>query len=208
MKQAHLCPVCLISKPLANFQNGSGWCRTCRTDLERRRRASKGVKPKRRSFLIENTKLCLTCNSMKTLEEFSPAKRGLGGRSSYCRSCVVKRRPRPDAAKVRTRVQSYRERHRERHLAGHRVIQFKRRHRLQITSDGSVTDEFLKSLYDTSKCHYCRRTTLRKDRTADHRVPLKRNGAHSATNLVMACLSCNSAKGAKTESEFKLGAII
>jgi 5-methylcytosine-specific restriction endonuclease McrA len=38
--------------------------------------------------------------------------------------------------------------------------------------------------------------------TRDHKVPLSRGGSNCVENLTIACLSCNSAKGARTESEF------
>lgn len=38
--------------------------------------------------------------------------------------------------------------------------------------------------------------------TADHLVPTSRGGGHGVENLVLACGSCNSSKGAKTAEEF------
>lgn len=38
--------------------------------------------------------------------------------------------------------------------------------------------------------------------TIDHIVPLKRGGAHAASNLTSACFPCNSSKGTKTVEEF------
>jgi hypothetical protein len=38
--------------------------------------------------------------------------------------------------------------------------------------------------------------------TTDHRLPVSRGGTDALENLVLACRSCNSAKGAKTVEEF------
>ena len=44
-------------------------------------------------------------------------------------------------------------------------------------------------------CHYCRQSKIL---TMDHVVPLSKGGNHTASNIVPACRSCNSSKGAKT----------
>ncbi len=49
-------------------------------------------------------------------------------------------------------------------------------------------------------CFYC---GAEKCGGVDHVVPLSRGGAHELANLVGACASCNSSKGAKLLSEWK-----
>jgi 5-methylcytosine-specific restriction endonuclease McrA len=44
------------------------------------------------------------------------------------------------------------------------------------------------------RCAYCRR---RKPLTQDHVIPVSRGGHHTASNIVPACQSCNSSKGAR-----------
>jgi len=44
-------------------------------------------------------------------------------------------------------------------------------------------------------CAYCLRPT--KHLTIDHVTPLARGGSHTPENIVMACRSCNSKKGAR-----------
>lgn len=70
------------------------------------------------------------------------------------------------------------------------------------TSDGTVTDEFLAALYARTVCAYCDEDVEADDRTADHVIPLSRGGAHSASNLVVACFMCNSTKSDRTDIEF------
>lgn len=48
-------------------------------------------------------------------------------------------------------------------------------------------------------CAYCGEE---KPLTRDHVVPLVRGGSHYIDNIVPACLSCNSSKGARTAEEF------
>lgn len=60
---------------------------------------------------------------------------------------------------------------------------------------------------DGPNCHYCGVATVRqplnppkgwdrrRDTTIDHRVPASKGGADSLENIVIACRSCNSAKG-------------
>jgi 5-methylcytosine-specific restriction endonuclease McrA len=59
------------------------------------------------------------------------------------------------------------------------------------------------------RCAYCQApmgVTLGRpgagDATWDHVVPRSRGGTSAATNLVLACWACNSAKGSMTQDEF------
>lgn len=58
---------------------------------------------------------------------------------------------------------------------------------------------WLKSLF-AGKCGYCR---VAIGDTLDHILPLFRGGTNDKNNLLMACRSCNSSKGAKTIGEWK-----
>lgn len=51
---------------------------------------------------------------------------------------------------------------------------------------------------DGGACRYCGAT---EDLTLDHVIPKSRRGAHDPANLVTACRSCNSKKGARTPDE-------
>ncbi|MAJ51189.1 MAG: HNH endonuclease [Flammeovirgaceae bacterium] len=54
---------------------------------------------------------------------------------------------------------------------------------------------------DQSQCQYCGKT---RDLTIDHLIPRSRGGKSVWTNLVTACLSCNTKKGNKLISETDL----
>lgn len=199
------CSKCGFERDITMFQHfkgkPSGQCRICKTESEKKRRERDGIKVKKFSKVENGRKLCLHCDCMKLLTEFSPSKRGTGGVSSYCKPCfVVKVKPSPE--KVRERTAAYRTRHRARHLAAHRVRMYEYRTRKKVTSDGTVGDDFLKRLYATKDCHYCNQPTEEGLRTADHVVPLNKGGSHSASNLVMACWTCNCTKRDLSEEEF------
>ena len=48
---------------------------------------------------------------------------------------------------------------------------------------------------DEYKCHYCQKQLTRFTATLDHILPVSRGGDNSFTNLVTACLLCNSRRG-------------
>lgn len=204
MEQLHECSKCGEEKSWSKFQlykdKPSGQCRECKTAAMKEKRKSDGVAVKKLSRIEDGKKLCLTCDTMKPLDEFSPAKRGLGGVAAYCKQCHADRYRSADKAKKATR--KYRTANRERYLSQHRVRMYEYRTRKKVTDDGTVTDEFLKALYAMEHCHYCLQYTEPEQRTADHKIALASDGKHSADNLVMACFSCNSSKRHLSDEEF------
>ena len=199
------CSKCGFERDITMFQHfkgkPSGQCRICKTESEKRRREREGVPVKKLSRLEGDRKLCLRCDCMKPLSDFATTPRGLGGVSSYCRPCFSSGY-RQDEKSAREATAAYRARHSERHKAAHRVRMFEYRNRKKVTSDGTVTDEFLKELYAQEFCHYCLQFTELINRTVDHKVALAKEGHHSASNLVMACWTCNSSKRDLSEEDF------
>ena len=205
MDQVHKCSKCGEDKLWSKFQlfkgRPGGQCRECKTAAMKAKRKQDGIPVRAMSRIEDGKKLCMECDTLKPFEDFSPAPRGLMGISAYCKTCHAnKYRDRERAKKATSK---YREVNRERHLTNHRVRMFEYRTRKKVTDDGTVTDEFLKELYETEACHYCGCHTEPKLRTADHMTPLALGGLHSATNLVMACFSCNSSKRDMSYDEFK-----
>ncbi len=75
----------------------------------------------------------------------------------------------------------------------------KRLDRIEQSSDGSLTDAIMATMKDeATHCAYCEQPFLLSSKTIDHVVPLRRGGAHSIDNVVVACRSCNESKGIKT----------
>lgn len=197
-----ICAKCKKEYPPQNYQNkkGGGWCRVCRTNKEKERRKEKGIDEKKFSVIIDDKKLCMCCGRMKLFKEFPTCNRGKGGLGAYCRPCHKDRYY--DPIKAREACRKYRERHREKHLSDHRIRMWEYNNRKKVTSDGSVTEIFLISLYSTTACYYCKKDTPLENRTVDHKIALANGGKHIAENLVMACWSCNCSKQDKTEEAF------
>ncbi len=205
----HACSKCKEHKPISSYQlykdRPTGQCRQCKSTGMRELNRKRGRQERKLSRLEGDNKLCVACNTLKPLTNFRPNKRGLGGVASYCTHCHdSKYRQGPESLeKQREAVYRYRANNREVYLANHRLHAFKRRTAQEVTSDGTVTDVFLRALYSTHICYYCERNVSVENRTADHKTPLSRGGLHSSANLVMACWPCNTSKNALTEEEFR-----
>lgn len=193
-----ICTKCLETKNISVFsctkKNTDGtckyynsWCNFCRTEDNRKRN---GSSQKSKATITNIGKSCLRCNVIKPFTEFSPAKRGKLGFSSYCRAC----QPRASKESARKSTQRYRERHQSRHKAAHRLRMLKRRSNIVALSDGTVTDEFLEFVYAQTICCWCGLVTEKEQRTLEHLVELSSGGLHSIFNINMACRSCNSAR--------------
>lgn len=198
------CPHCNSARMVDKFQsykgNPIGWCRSCRTEKERQRRRSKGIRPRRLTKIVAGEKQCAGCGQLKSLIYFYPSRRGRGNVSAYCKVCYKERYY--DRAKARERTAAYRVRHSERWKALHRLHMHKRRSLMTALNDGSVTDDVLRRLYAQRICSYCGKPTEKRLRTIDHIMPLVRGGRHTAGNLTMACFACNSSKSGRHPEEF------
>lgn len=76
----------------------------------------------------------------------------------------------------------------------------RRKHGIAIANDKTVSPTLL---IDARTCLYCGAKFDDKCKpTLDHLIPLTKGGTHSAANLVVCCLSCNSRKGARDFLEF------
>lgn len=199
------CSKCKIAKTDDAFQlykgKPNGQCRQCKTDSEKLRRQRIGIPVKSFSYITEMGKLCMVCKQICSFGCFSPSAKGVGGLGANCISCHSNKYQTSESQKKNT--SEYRKRNRERYLAAHRIHQFNRKMKTKITSDGTVTDSFMKTLFSIEQCYYCLKVIEDiKQKTVDHMTPLSRGGKHSADNLVMACLSCNCSKRDLTDIEF------
>lgn len=59
----------------------------------------------------------------------------------------------------------------------------------------SKTNVYLRDLYT---CQYCSNEFIRKDLTLDHVLPISKGGKTNWSNIVAACMRCNTSKGNKT----------
>lgn len=60
---------------------------------------------------------------------------------------------------------------------------------------------------ETPFCHYCKRALTLKEATVDHKVPKSQGGTNTRDNLLIACGSCNNAKGSHSYEDFVTGNI-
>ena len=187
---------CIKRNPDGTVKYLSSWCGECcnKSALDR-----KGGRVKYIPKVEGNSKECYICRTMKPKSDFSPTSRGRLGVSAYCKVCVLTRVDKTEESrrKAAERTKVYRERNKHRWRAMHRIHQFNRRSKIKATEDGTVTDEFLKFIYSKTECYWCKLFTEEDKRTLEHIVELNDGGKHSAENITMACLSCNSARKGK-----------
>lgn len=172
-------------------------CKNCVILLTKRGIISKSV-------ILDSRKLCLECHELKDISHFKPG-RGIGDVQAYCSPCLslrAQRKYKNEKEKYRERSYRWRIDNREVYLAQHRIHQFNRNNLVKAQSDGTVTGKFLIEIYATLNCFYCKRETPASERSLEHVMPLSRGGSHSASNIEMACINCNSSKREKTLKEW------
>lgn len=187
----------------SKFSTHRYYCRACVRYHNRKHAEKKGIPEKFIPLIAPGMKQCAMCKDMKSLTEYSNSKRGRFGKSAYCKPCASLYQLgyiTHETRRERTRL--YRENNKYWWRFLHRLHQFNCRQLIKKTADGSVTKEFLQTLYDEVECYYCKEEVSEDRKTMEHKHPLVKGGAHSAHNLVMACLSCNSSKAGKTEQEY------
>lgn len=193
------CTKCLIIKPEIEFKNNS-WCTSCKKDYYRR---NTSAKEKVIPIVMTDSKQCLDCMIIKDLSEYSPSKRGRLGKSSYCKKCSSKRViEKTSAEHRRAKTAKYRKNNHEYWKSLHRIHQFNRKSLVKVSSDGTVTKDFIEYLLGGNTCCYCNLYIENENKTIEHVLPLKRGGKHTVSNLKLCCKSCNFSKGAKTEEEY------
>lgn len=197
-----VCSKCGIEQDLEKFsvtkrnEDGSvkyrnSWCISCRVANNRERLGQSKLEKSVVDFENE-TKQCANCKLILPFNNYYSAERGSASLAAYCKGCAKDKYYDKDKAKVYT--QSYRDRNRNRWRALHRINQFNRRSLIKATEDGSITDEFINSVYAKEVCYWCEKFIDEEDRTLEHIIELSSGGHHSASNITMACLSCNSSR--------------
>ena len=200
------CCECHKSEPEVEFTISRKYhCKNCVRKRNQQYSLNKGCKLKFIPIVTETHKQCSECKELVLLSNFSKSVRGRLGLSSYCKPCSSKRQlKRLSKEERKLRTQKYRDNNREWWRSLHRINQFNRRKKIKLVSDGTVTKDFVESIYNTEKCYYCEELTPEKFRTLEHKQPLNKGGLHSSNNIVMACLQCNCSKRDMTEEQFKI----
>jgi len=98
---------------------------------------------------------------------------------------------RRDPAKVRASVRRWK----KNNPAAVSIQRYRRRTNLS-RAIADLTESQWRAIQTAYKhrCAYCGK---RKPLTQDHVVPVSQGGAHTASNIIPACVSCNSSKGAR-----------
>lgn len=78
-----------------------------------------------------------------------------------------------------------------------RGVHKRRAHMMVLATLTAAEWEAIKAAHNYA-CSYCRRTD--RPLTRDHVIPLSKGGTHTAGNVIPACRSCNSRKGARVIS--------
>jgi len=197
-----LCTNCKQLKLRKQFKHPS-WCPLCIKIHNRIYNAKKGSKEKFFPIITSEGKQCAKCKEILNYERFPNSKRGRNGKSAYCKPCSSKIQLETYSKEIRrAKTQKYRDENREWWRFLHRINQFNRKNNVKLKSDGTVSKDFMKEIYNTSECYYCKNDTPPKQRTMEHKQPISRGGLHSKSNITMACIGCNASKQNKTEEEF------
>lgn len=154
--------------------------------------------------LPDGRRRCKECDEVKPLGDFVQNKAMHLGRLLQCKVCrarQVREWKSTNRANVATHRKVYRQRYPEREERWQRE---RRARKMAAESDGLVTIDTLRSR-DGDSCNYCSAVmdfgpwtpTNILGATVDHVVPLAAGGPDTLANTVLACLSCNTRKGAR-----------
>lgn len=150
---------------------------------------------------VSGLKQCTTCWCVKSLADFPINGRRTDGRDSNCKACKaiqVKRWTQQNADRLAARARErYKSRPdvREKSHARSKLAKYKRKATLKTAVANFTAEQWrlIKAAYN-HRCAYCGE---RKPLTQDHVLPISKGGQHTASNIVPACRSCNSSKGAR-----------
>lgn len=176
-----VCSACSVEKSSAAFNKNSrasdglqSACRMCNIEYEESRVRKQRVPS-------PEHKMCSMCNLVKVKSEFSKMSASRDGLQYRCKAC---------SAEIEA----------NRSMASRRSRNHNRRVRLANTESFTVLRKEIRRLY-RNKCFNCGSA---ENQSIDHVVPLARGGRHSIGNLITLCTNCNSSKGSKTLSEWKV----
>lgn len=145
--------------------------------------------------------VCTKCGVKKEESDFCKDNRKQSGRGTICKHCTQQQTKRwVNQNRDRLRFLS-RKRYasrpdiREQDAARSKAAKFLRKTRLQNVRCDLTAAQWrtIKSIYK-NRCAYCGE---KKPLTQDHIIPVSKGGAHTASNIIPACRSCNSSKGAR-----------
>ena len=147
-------------------------------------------------------KTCPKCGQEKDVSEFTSCSKSKDGHYYCCKKCKSER-SKEDPEKSRERIKQFRENnpdyykgYYQRHTNAYKVrLQTRRARKAGLTS--TLTLEQWTRILTTfnNTCAYC--GVGDKKLHQDHFVPILSGGEYTHDNIIPACKSCNSSKGAK-----------
>ena len=176
-------------------------------DIQRIRQGGLSVKPPRHSRCpifssrFAGCKPCTKCGVIKRLSDFPYAKNRFMNAASACKPCKLEQTKRwrennQEKLNIQRR-QRYAARPdvRAKSLMRTKATKARRRSRMKDIRCDLTAQQWrdIQAIYG-HRCAYCGQ---RKPLTQDHVVPIAAGGDHTASNIVPACRSCNSQKGAR-----------
>ena len=144
-------------------------------------------------------KECNTCSQWRPLEKYACARGCAGGRRHICTTCEGKQAYAKNPERILRLVRAYQKRYPDKVRRTQFAAKRMRYERIMAGPGVSVGELEAIAVRAGGRCAYCDGANAR---TYDHVVPLARGGRHEASNLVLACRSCNSRKSTKSAEEF------
>lgn len=174
--------------------------------------------------VFELYKICPSCKQEKYYKEFGLRLNRSGNKSMryVCKTCIYETRKKSDPLLLEKQREANRRRYKEDpersrlnakawkvanpdKVAKHeKTYRAKRLERCAAQSDGTLTQSFVRGLFAKAKvCCYCGYEFQKsKEKSLDHIVPLSKGGLHSASNVDICCVLCNSRKSDKLPEEY------
>jgi 5-methylcytosine-specific restriction endonuclease McrA len=203
--RTRVCRVCLQAFPIGDFRSGPSRsnrefrhvCRSCyQSGYQSQARAFAEVRKRLAEIEVASLE-CQKCGNKKPRICFRDGER-------YCLNCRVEILEVENAAlreRVPTGIEWARERaRRDRHANPEKYARTTRRRDQMILAqaDGTLTRDVVGKLFAEAEgkpCPYCGVTMDRRTKSLDHIVPVSKGGMHSAANVLICCLRCNTRKG-------------
>jgi 5-methylcytosine-specific restriction endonuclease McrA len=145
-------------------------------------------------------KKCTKCGEVRPRDQFPARPKSSDGLDSNCKTCRsvrtknwAQRNRKHLADLARQRYRSSTTIREASHMRS-KAAKYKRKAILKTAKSDLTLDQWtaIKAAYGY-RCAYCRQ---QKPLTQDHVIPVSKGGPHTASNIVPACRSCNSSKGA------------
>lgn len=190
-----LCVSCDMAKSMSEFGNKSNtkdglniYCKEC-ASFQRKSKYKYILERPGLPELPENFKRCTRCKISKTVENFGVDKQKRDGHSHYCRACAL------------DRINEYNRKN------PHMIKKYNgQRRSRRLSIEDTMPDDWWNILIEFygNVCMKCGAA----EATHDHIKPISLGGAHSLDNSQLLCRSCNSAKGNRSDTDYRTGKIL